>query len=56
MDSHNRFQQVTRNILWHSVIVHNQNEFYMVIRQSEFAMLQLIHKIDELLGAIQCMI
>ena len=40
--SHDKFKEVTRDILWLNVTIHNQSELYMVIRQLEFALLQLI--------------
>lgn len=56
VQSHDRFQQITSDILWLNVTIHNHSEFYILIRQLEFALLKLIQQIDELLSAIQCMI
>ena len=33
--SHENFKQVTRDILWLNVTVHNQSELYMAVRQLE---------------------
>ena len=35
--SHDKFKEVTRDILWLNVTIHNQSELYMVIRQLELA-------------------
>ncbi len=46
--SHDKFKEVTRDILWLNVTIHNQSELYMVIRQLEFALLQLTQQLSEL--------
>ena len=56
VQSHNILQQITRDILWLNVTIHNHSELYTVIRQLELALLKLIQQIDELLIVIQCMI
>ena len=50
--SHDKFKDVTRDILWLIVTIHNQSESYMVIRQLEFALLQLTQQLIELMDAI----
>ena len=51
--SHDRFGEVTRDILWLNVAIHSQSEIYMSVRQLEFSLLQLMQQVDELLAAIQ---
>jgi len=53
MQSHDQFQQITHDIVWLNIILQNYSELYTVIRQLEFALLQMIHHSDRLLGAIQ---
>jgi hypothetical protein len=50
--SHDKFKDVTRDILWLSVTIHNQSELYMVIRQLEFVPLQLTQQLSELVDAV----
>ena len=54
--SHDKFKEVTRDIMWLNVTIHNQSELYMVIRQLEFALLQLTQQLSELMDAIQCIL
>jgi len=53
IQSHNKFQQITHDISWLNVTLRNYIELYTVIRQLEFALLQMIYQPAELLGAIQ---
>jgi len=53
IDSHDRFFETTRDILWLNLTVHSQSEVYMAVRQLEFALFQLTRQVDELLAAIQ---
>jgi len=53
IDSHDRFYETTRDILWLNVTVHSQSEVYMAVRQLEFALFQLTQHVEELLAAIQ---
>ena len=53
IDSHDRFFETTRDILWLNVTVHSQSEVYMAVRQLEFALFQLTQRVDQLLAAIQ---
>ena len=53
VQSHDRFQQLTRDIMWLNVTNYNQSEIYMKIRQLEFALLQLIQQINELVASVQ---
>jgi len=56
IQSHNKFQQITHDISWLNVTLRNYSELYTVIRQLEFALLQMIHQTDKLIGAIQCVL
>ena len=53
IQSHNKFQQITHDVSWLNVTLRNYSELYMVIRQMEFALLQMIYQTDELIEAIQ---
>ena len=54
--SHDKFQEITRDILWLNLTIHGQSVLFMTIRQLELAVLQLTHQLDELMDAIQCII
>ena len=53
IDSHGRFFETTRVVLWLNLTVHSQREVYMAVRQLEIALFQLTQQVDELLAAIQ---
>ena len=53
IDSHDRFFETTRDILWLNLTVHSQSEMYMALRQLEFALFQLTQQVDKLLTVIQ---
>ena len=53
VQSHERFQQLTRDIIWLNVTIYNQSELYMKIRQLEFVLLQLSQQIDELVAKVK---
>jgi hypothetical protein len=54
VQAHDKFTQITRDILWLNVTLYHQSELYVVIRQLEFAVLQLTQQLDELMDAVQC--
>jgi len=54
--SHGMFGDMTRDIFWLNVTIHSQSKIYMAVRQLEFSLLQLILQVDELIGAIQCIL
>jgi len=56
IQSHDKFQQITHDIIWLNVTIYGQSEIYMTVRQLEFPPLQLTHKVDDLFIAIQCAI
>ena len=53
IESHDRFFETTRDILWQNLTVHSQSKVYMAVRQLYFALFQLTQQVDELLAAIQ---
>jgi len=55
IQSLDRFQQVTRDILWLNTTLQGQSELHTTIRQLEFALLQLTQRFDELTNAVQYM-
>ena len=54
--SHDKFQEITRDILWLNLTIHGQNELYTTIREMEFSILRLTQQLDGLINAIQFMI
>jgi hypothetical protein len=56
IQSHDRFQQITRDIMMLNVTLYGQSEYYMNIRMLELALLQVNFQIDELFAALQIMI
>jgi hypothetical protein len=54
--SHDTFQNITRDLLWFNVTIYGQSEMYMAARQLEFALRQLLHQIDNISAAIQCVV
>jgi hypothetical protein len=45
---HDRFQQVTRDMLWLNITLHEQNTLYSTIKQMELTLLQLSQHTDDL--------
>ena len=54
--SHDKFQEITRDILWLNLTIHGQNELYTSIREMEFSILPLTQQLDELINAILFMV
>jgi hypothetical protein len=54
--SHDRFYEVTRDIMLLNLTTYNQSAIYMAVRQLEFSLLQLTQLIDSLLAAVQCVL
>ena len=50
IDSRQKFQQTTRDILWLNLTIRGQSTLFTTIRQLEFAILQ---QFDELTNAVQ---
>ena len=55
MQSQERFQEVTKEIMWLNVSFFGQSELRTAIRQLEFALLQLTQRFDDLNNAVQYM-
>jgi hypothetical protein len=53
IQSHNRFQEIARDILLLNVTLFNHNELLVTIRHLEYSLMQMIQQTDELLTAIQ---
>jgi len=51
--SHDRFQQITKNLLWLNLTVYGQSELFTMIRQLQFSILQLTQRLDKLTNAIK---
>jgi hypothetical protein len=41
IQSHDKFQQITRDIMWLNVTIYGQIEIYMAVRQLELSLLHL---------------
>ena len=54
--SHDKFREITRDILWLNMTIYGQSALFMTIRQLELAVLQLTQQLDELMDAIQSII
>ena len=48
-----KFKQIIRDILWLNVTMYNYSELFMIIRQLEFAILQLTQQIKDIMDAMQ---
>jgi hypothetical protein len=58
IQSHDRFQQITRDVMMLNLTLYGQSEYYMTtsIRMLELALLQVNFQIDELFATLQIMI
>jgi hypothetical protein len=54
--SHDRFKEIPRDVMWLNVTLHGMSELYTLIRQLEFSILKLQENLDELLGALECVL
>jgi hypothetical protein len=54
--SHDRVKEITRDVMWLNVTLHGMSELYILIRQLEFSILKLHENLDELLGALECVL
>jgi len=54
IQSHEKFQQVTRDMLWLNITLFGQSKLHTAIRQLEFTLFQLVQQIDDLFNIIQC--
>ena len=46
--SHDRFKQITKKILWLNLTLHGMSDMYVAIRQLEFAILHVSQRVDAL--------
>jgi hypothetical protein len=53
VQSHDWYVQLTRDVMWLNLTLFNQSALFMVIRELEYALLQLTHQVDTLLNAVQ---
>jgi hypothetical protein len=53
VQSHDRFHELTRDIMWLNLTVYSQSKVYMGVHQLELAIIQLERQVDELLAAVQ---
>jgi hypothetical protein len=53
IQSHDKYQQIIRDIAWLNMTVYNHSVLFLVIRQIEFALLELTQQVDEMLIAVQ---
>jgi hypothetical protein len=53
VQSHAKFQQVARDLMWFNITIHAQSDLFTKIRQLEFALLRSIQQLDELTNAIK---
>jgi hypothetical protein len=53
VQSNSQFHHVNQDIHWLNFTFHNFNELYNTVRQLEFALLQMVHQTDELIGSLQ---
>jgi hypothetical protein len=54
IQSHDIFMEITRDVMWLNVTLHDMSDLYVVIRQLEFVILRVNQNSDELVVAIQC--
>jgi len=48
MQSHDRYVQLTREVMWLNLTSLNQSALFTVIRELEFALIKLTHQVDKL--------
>jgi len=53
VQSHDRYVQLTRDVMWLNLTLFNQSALFTVIRELDYALLQLTHHVDDLLMAVQ---
>ena len=53
MQSHDRYVQLTREVMWLNLTWLNQSALFTVIRELEFALIQLTHQVNELQMAVE---
>jgi len=53
IQSHDKYQQITRDLFWFNLTFFGQSTTYTAIREMEFTLLQLTQQLDEIFYAIQ---
>jgi len=53
VQSRDRYVQLSRDVMWLNLTLFNQSVLFTVIRQLEFALIQLTYQVDELQMAVQ---
>jgi hypothetical protein len=53
IQSHDKYQQITRDLFWFNLIFLGETTTYTAVRQMEFTLLQLTQKLDKIFEAIQ---
>jgi hypothetical protein len=53
VQSHDRYVELTRDVMCLNLTLFNQSALFTVIRELEYALLQLTHQVNELLMAVQ---
>lgn len=51
--SHDKIQQIARDLMWFNITIHAQSQLFTAIRELELALLRLIQQLDELVNAVQ---
>ena len=54
VQSHEKYQQAVRDILWLNITLFGQSEMHTAIRQLECTLFQLVQQVDELFNVVQC--
>jgi hypothetical protein len=53
MNSHERFRQTARDIIWLNLTIHGQSTLFTTIRELECTILRITQQLDELMNAVQ---
>jgi hypothetical protein len=53
VESHDRYVQLTRDVMWLNLSLFNQSALFTIIRELEYSLLHLTHQVDELLMAVK---
>jgi len=54
--SHEKIQNITKDLAWFHFTVHGQSALFAAIRQIEFSLLHLTQELDDIFDAVQCAI
>jgi hypothetical protein len=53
---YDKLKQITKDIMWLNVTMYSHSELFVVIRQLEFAILQLPQQVTDIIDAMQCVL